>query len=300
MRLSHLDTLGGYIVGVPKSGSTWLANALSQHPDIQLSNPKEPNFFPTHKGTFGRNMDNPAWDEYKQFFIDDNRIKIDASIHTFACPLAPKRIYEKFPNMKFILCIREPISRAFSHWRMIIETEEDKKHNANWSDFSSAWQDERLRDDSLYGKSMKRWLKYFDINNFIIIDSSLMKNKQKEALQKIEHFLGLDPHNYDLEMIKNANKASDRRPLTPVGNILKKIFSSTPGFLKGSIVKRLQNRGINIYSAPIISSKGKSHEITNSHYLVCHEEIIDDLVLFESITGFSIKKWIDIIDKNTK
>ena len=47
---------------------------------------------------------------------------------------------------------------------------------------------------------MKRWLKYFDINNFIIIDSSLMKNKQKETLQKIEHFLGLDPYNYDLEM----------------------------------------------------------------------------------------------------
>jgi hypothetical protein len=101
-------------------------------------------------------------------------------------------------------------------------------------------------------------------------------------------------------MIKNANKASDRRPLTPVGNILKKIFSLTPTFLKGPIVKRLQNRGINIYSIPIISSKGKPHEITNSHYLLCHEEIMDDLVLFESITGFSTKKWIDIIDNHTK
>ena len=127
-----------------------------------------------------------------------------------------------------------------------------------------------------------------------------MKNKQKEALQKIEHFLGLDPHNYDLEMIKNANKASDRRPLTPFGNILKKIFSSTPRFLKGPIVKRLQNRGINIYSAPIISSKGKPHQITSSHYLVCQGEIMDDLVLFESITGFSTKKWIDIIDNHIK
>ena len=300
MRWQYLDTLGGYIVGVPKSGSTWLANALSQHPDIQLSNPKEPNFFSTHKGTFDRNINNIVLDEYKQFFIDDNRIKIDGSIHTFACPLAPKRIYDKFPNMKFILCIREPISRAFSHWRMIIQTKADKRHNANWSDFSSAWQDERLRHDSLYGKSMERWLKYFDINNFIIIDSGIMKNEQRETLQKIEQFLELEPHNYNLEMIKDANKASNRRPLTLVGDVLKKIFSSIPNFLKSPIVKRLQNRGINIYSAPIISSKGKPHQITSSHYLVCQGEIMDDLVLFESITGFSTKKWIDIIDNHTK
>ena len=297
---SYLDTLGGYIVGVPKSGSTWLANALSQHPDLQLSNPKEPNFFSTHKGTFGRNTNNLVWDEYKQFFIDDNRMKIDASIHTFACPLAPKRIYDKFPNMKFILCIREPISRAFSHWRMIIETEEDKRHNVNWSDFSFAWRDERLRYDSLYGKSMERWLKYFDMNNFIIIDSNIMKNKQKETLQKIEQFLELEPYNYDLEMIKNANKASDRRPLTLVGSILKIIFSSIPNSLKNPIVKRLQNKGINIYSAPIISSKSKPHEITNLHYSVCYEEILEDLMLFESITGFSTKKWTDIIDNYIK
>jgi hypothetical protein len=127
-----------------------------------------------------------------------------------------------------------------------------------------------------------------------------MKNKQKETLQKIEHFLGLEPYNYDLEMIKNANKASDRRPLTFVGNVLKKIFSSIPNFLKSPIVKRLQNKDINIYSVPIISSKGKPHEITNLHYSVCHEEIMEDLVLFESITGFSTKKWIDIIDNYTK
>lgn len=295
-----MDTLAGYIVGVPKSGSTWLANALSQHPDLQLSNPKEPNFFSSHKGTFGRNVSNLVLGEYKQFFVDDNRMKIDASIHTFACPLAPKRIYDQFPNMKFILCVREPVSRTFSHWRMIIETEEDKRHNADWADFYSAWQDERLRDDSLYGKSMERWLKYFDINNFLIIASNVMKNKQKETLQKIENFLDLEPYNYDLEIIKNANKASDRRPLTLVGNILKRTFSFIPNFLKGPIVKKLQGRGINIYSAPIISSKAKLHEITNLHYLVCHKEIMEDLILFESITGFSTKKWIDIIDNYTK
>ena len=127
-----------------------------------------------------------------------------------------------------------------------------------------------------------------------------MKNKQKETLHKIEQFLELESHNYDLEMIKNANKASDRRPLTILGNILKKTLSLVPTILKSPIVKRLQNKGINIYSAPIISSKGKPHEITNLHYSICHEEIMEDLVLFDSITGFSTKKWIDIIDNYTK
>ncbi len=41
-----------FLIGVPKAGTTWLSNILNQHPGICLSDPKEPNFIATHKGTF--------------------------------------------------------------------------------------------------------------------------------------------------------------------------------------------------------------------------------------------------------
>ena len=32
-----------FLIGVPKAGTTWLAYALDQHKEINLSDPKEPN-----------------------------------------------------------------------------------------------------------------------------------------------------------------------------------------------------------------------------------------------------------------
>ena len=97
-----MQPIDAFIVGVPKAGTTWLANTLSQHPDIQLSNPKEPNIVSSHKGTFDRITKEPDWSDYDNCFTRPG-LRIDASVHTFACPLSPERIFRKIPNMKFIL-----------------------------------------------------------------------------------------------------------------------------------------------------------------------------------------------------
>jgi len=52
-----IPDVGAFLLGAPKSGTTWLASALEQHPGICVSNPKEPNEVATHKGTFDRDMD---------------------------------------------------------------------------------------------------------------------------------------------------------------------------------------------------------------------------------------------------
>ena len=41
-----------FLLGAPKCGTTWLAEALTQHPRVCVSNPKEPNIIASHKGTF--------------------------------------------------------------------------------------------------------------------------------------------------------------------------------------------------------------------------------------------------------
>ena len=95
--------------------------------------------------------------------IFEKGLKLDASIHAFSCPLAPSRIQERIPNAKFILCLREPVSRSFSHWNMVLNTKEAVANDVDWSTFEKAWTDNRLRDDSNYGTSMNRWLKEFDL-----------------------------------------------------------------------------------------------------------------------------------------
>ncbi|MCH2268894.1 sulfotransferase domain-containing protein [Candidatus Thalassarchaeum betae] len=294
-----MSEVGAFVVGVPKAGTTWLTNVLSQHPGVVLSNPKEPNVVASHRGTFGRTGDEPDWSRYDDCFSGDG-LRIDASVHAFACPLAPERIARRMPSAPMVLCLREPVSRAVSHWKMIRDTEEDFRNGADWSDFEVAWSDSRLCDDSFYGAAMQRWLEHFPLESFLIIDSQRMRSEPNAVLSEVEEFLGLDSNQYDLDPAKHANRASDRRPLTGVGRLVRAGFSLVPGFVKGPIVSRLQARDINIYAAPVMSRKAASYSAGQEHYAVCGEGLCEDLRLFESLTGFATEHWIDRIETSRR
>jgi hypothetical protein len=292
-----MSEVDAFIVGVPKAGTTWLANVISQNPGVALSDPKEPNVIASHKGTFGRDTRDPDWSRYDECFSGEG-IKIDASIHSFACPLAPARMSSRMPGTRMILCLREPVSRTVSHWKMIRDTEEDVRNGEDWADFAVAWADGRLRDDSHYGQSMQRWLEHFPLEQFLIIDSQRMRREPETVLSEVEAFLGLGNHSYDLDPSRHANSATDRRPITAIGRLVRAAFSLIPNFAKRPIVSRLQARDINIYAAPVISRKAEKLSAGPEHYSICGESVCEDLGLFESLTGFDTSRWVDNIESN--
>ena len=91
--LSMVPRVDAFLLGAPKSGTTWLAEALTQHPGICVSEPKEPNMVATHKGTFPRDDSKPDWSACSTCFAADG-VRIDCSVHALACPLAPHRVAE--------------------------------------------------------------------------------------------------------------------------------------------------------------------------------------------------------------
>lgn len=289
--MSQIDSL---IVGVPKAGTTWLANVLSQNPEIILSEPKEPNVIASHKGTFGRNTLNPDWSKYDDYF-NGKGFRIDASIHTFSCPLSPSRLHSKFPDIKLILCLREPVSRAVSHWKMIIDTEEDVRNGTDWSNFSTAWLDSRLSDDSYYGKSMQRWLEYFSLDQFLIIDSQRMRTEPEKVLIEIDNFLKISPYSYQTKISKHANSALSRRPITAIGKSIRIFFSLVPKIIKNPIVRFLRKRDIDIYRAPLISKRTKIVSVKSEHYSICADSVYSDLEKFQSLTNFDTTPWSELL-----
>ena len=42
----------------------------------------------------------------------------EASVRYFMHPQVPRRMFETAPNTKLVVTVRNPIFRAFSHWRM--------------------------------------------------------------------------------------------------------------------------------------------------------------------------------------
>ena len=285
--------VGAFLLGAPKSGTTWLANVLEQHPGICISNPKEPNEVATHRGTFGRNNGEPDWERYAGCFRGEG-LKMDCSVHAFACPVAPSRVVKHWPKARFVVCLREPRRRTISHWGMVLDTEEDNQNGADWSDFASAWRDERLSCDTLYGSCMERWLGSFSHDRFLLIDSGRMRNESRAVLAEILEHLGMDAYDFDMTEVHNANTAMDRRPLTLFGRGFRFAAALIPGFLKQPLVSSLQGKGVNVYKLPIISKARPTRVVPTPEQCVeMNDEVTGDIEKLERITSFPVKQWLD-------
>src|SRR5438552_2073936 len=104
-----------FIIGASKSATTSLHQYLCTHPEIMMSEPKEPHFF-VEEVHWSR-----GWDWYTSLFANGKKAKVlgEASGYYTWHPIfkgVPKRIAAHIPNPKFIYILREPIQRAVSHY----------------------------------------------------------------------------------------------------------------------------------------------------------------------------------------
>jgi hypothetical protein len=98
-------------IGVQKSGTTSLINYLSQHPDIFMKE-GELHFFDKPKLTKSEIT------KYENKFNTKKSIVGEKTPSYNYLQFAMNRIYNYNPNIKLILILREPISRAFSQYNM--------------------------------------------------------------------------------------------------------------------------------------------------------------------------------------
>lgn len=105
------------VIGARKSATSSLYELLRQHPDVCMSQPKEPCFF-SHKKPWERGLD---W--YRSVFSDPTKpirgeSSVDYGVPTVYKDVIP-RIVDTLPaTTKFIFIARHPIRRIESEWKM--------------------------------------------------------------------------------------------------------------------------------------------------------------------------------------
>ena len=102
-----------FVLGAAKCGTTALQYYLSQHPDVLVSAPEETRFFDS---LYGRGMD-----YYRRTFFQEWRGQAavgEATPHYLLLPFVAERIRRECPEARHVVMVREPASRAFSHWWM--------------------------------------------------------------------------------------------------------------------------------------------------------------------------------------
>jgi len=99
------------IVGGQKCGTTSMHNWLDQHPNICMSNPKEPKFFEIDY------WKNSYWYESIYFVHKPiNQFYGEARVQNILVKYVPDRIEEYNPDTKIVIMIRNPIDRFISAW----------------------------------------------------------------------------------------------------------------------------------------------------------------------------------------
>ena len=147
------DLLPNFLhLGPSKSGSTWLHEVLIGHPEVYLSQAKDLYFFNRY---YDRG---PGW--YRaQFRGAQREQKIIGEVcpDYLACPGAPERIHACLgPDIRLMVTLREPISRAFSSYLYL------QKHGEAAATFRDTTKTApELLEEGRYATHLRGYLRYF-------------------------------------------------------------------------------------------------------------------------------------------
>ena len=181
----RLDFIG---IGAARSGTSWLSKCLRVHPDICLSEPKEIEYFNLQHREYGinKNYSRPfAW--YMNHFRHCRAGKTKGEFSTiyFSDNRAPALIKKYFPEIKLILCLRNPIDRAYSHYwflKNVLRTESRK--------FEKAISEEsHYTETGFYSTQLRHYLEFFKRDQFLILLFDDLRNHPAEQIGALFKFL---------------------------------------------------------------------------------------------------------------
>lgn len=301
-----------FIVGAAKAGTTSLADYLSQHPAVYMSPVKEPHFFakdirldelrPLLKKRLKQNevkrvLESGGKEKIHRAYITDpatyaalfqfakpGQLKGEASPSYLYSELAAKEIHHSNPSAKIIILLREPVSRAFSHYQMDLRIgytkgsfeealREDAAHKGkSWGSRS------HYLELGLYSAQVKRYLDIFPKEQILILLYDDLQADAAGILSRTLHFLGLADNSASLDLsVKNpASVARLKMDLhSPLAEKLKRMMS---GKLKTHLKK------IFFKSPEQVKPEPETTAVLKAYFR-------KDILQLEQVTGINLDKW---------
>ncbi len=198
--------VGFLIAGAQKAGTTALHHFLAQHPEIGMSKVKELHWFDVDDH-FGAARGVEA---YHARFTPRPEIRIfgESTPAYMYVPSAAPRIAQYNPAMKLVLILRDPIDRAFSHYRMVRDV-----FGAEPLSFEAAVAAERGRlafsdgrtsrgstfrrhayvARGLYAQQIERLRRDFAAEQMLLLRSEELRSDHATTLRRVHQFLGVSP-----------------------------------------------------------------------------------------------------------
>jgi hypothetical protein len=188
------------IAGVQKGGTTALFDYLGDMPGLALSRVKETHFFDDDARDWAR----PDYGDYHALFPPaDGRLRGEATPIYLYWPGSLERIAAYNPAVRLIVMLRDPVKRAWSHWRMEyargVETRPfawcirqgrqrlfDAEPWGHHREFSYV-------ERGFYGEQLERLFGLFPREQVLVLDSDELRERPTDALAAVTAFLRAPP-----------------------------------------------------------------------------------------------------------
>lgn len=177
-----------FIIGAQKSGTTYLAKCLADHPDVFFSNPKEPLFF-SRPG-----IDGAKYEDYLRTYFSDTGDQSwigEGSTTYLQWPHALENIKAYVSGIpKIIVCMRQPTEKAVSfyihNWR--------RGRYAPGTRISDALDLEIALSPvktSLYAPGLRKWLDAYPREAFCFLKFDQLREDPRGFVCAASDFLGI-------------------------------------------------------------------------------------------------------------
>jgi hypothetical protein len=221
-----------FLAGFAKSGSSYIYSLLSNQARVSGGLEKEPAFF-----CFANKK---SIDWYHDFY-GRNRYLIDGTVEYSMGTGVCDRVFNYNPEAKIIFVIREPLSRAWSHYCHRLKMGEELRtlKEIHHSDLEQDY----LVDYSRFKHRIEAWSLIFGPDRVIVFTLDQIENDQKTLCKRLEKFLQIEV-DYDVTGIdRNFSRVPRLIWFARFGAVVRRmrvIDWPMPSFLK--ILLRKMNR----------------------------------------------------------
>ena len=203
-----------------KCGTTSMCELLRQHPDVFITEPKEPEFFSEDK------CFQLGWQWYEALFAaaNDEKARGEGSV-TYSIaqryPEALPRIAESLADAKIIYMVRHPMERMESEYR---QRKRWGRHVG--SDFRETCLTYPLVETSSYWKQISLYREHFPDDQIHVVFFEDFKVAPERELRQVFKFLEVDPE----IQIKHAEKPHNAAASWRRDTKLSRWSRNVPGF----------------------------------------------------------------------
>lgn len=231
------------VIGQAKCGTTTVCETLRRHPQVFVTEPKEPHYF-----TFENPRLTREWYDSLYAGVTTERAIGEGST-SYTRPdiydRCARGIHEAVPDVRLVYMARDPIARLESDWKMRV-----REGRATWNDINRSLDDNpQVVELGKYWKNLSTYRELFSEEQLLILFLEDYAQAPEEMMARIHRHIGVDEAFEAADESQALNTASSYRRDGLVMGLARRsgLLSAGRALLPGSLIQALKGRFSNPY-----------------------------------------------------